>query len=288
MEGIMAWGIEVLRAIQTIQAGWLDAVFKIITFTGNEEFYLLLLPIIYWCMDNRLGERLAYLFLISVAINTDLKDLFALPRPSPQEVRVVIAQSGYGLPSGHAQNSTVLWGYLATQVKSRAFSWIAVVLIIVVSFSRLYLGVHYPSDVLAGILIGLVLLVLYVWAMGRFGPRLTTQPLGVKIAVVVLFSSALLILHIADDTISAMATLMGLGVGIALEREYLGFKTAGTWWVRILRFVVGAIGLVLFYLGLKVISPGGSFFRAIRYLLVGLWTSFGAPWAFLKLRVAER
>jgi len=85
-----------------------------------------------------------------------------------------------------------------------------------------------------------------------------------------------------------MATLMGLGVGIALEREYLGFKTAGTWWVRILRFIVGAIGLVLFYLGLKVILPGGSFFRVIRYLLVGLWTSFGAPWAFLKLRVAER
>ncbi|MEJ2556298.1 MAG: phospholipid phosphatase, partial [Anaerolineae bacterium] len=89
MEGIWRWGVAVIIAIQAIHTPMMDAFFNIVTSLGSEEFYLLLLPLLYWCIDKRLAQRLAYLFLFSAYSNAGLKDFFQHPRPFEYDPRML-------------------------------------------------------------------------------------------------------------------------------------------------------------------------------------------------------
>jgi hypothetical protein len=84
---------------------------------------------------------------------------------------------------------------------------------------------------------------------------------------------------------------MGMGVGFALEGRWVGYASGGLWWKQVLRFLVGEAGLFLLWLGLRIgfldLEPQ-ALFRFVRYGLVGLWGGLGAPWAFVKLRLAEK
>ncbi len=284
----MDWGTEVLVQIQSISSALLDTIFAAITFMGDEEFYILLLPVIYWCLHRAVAVRLGYVFLFSAALNIGLKDIFELPRPDPAEVRRVVEASGYGFPSGHAQNVTTVWIYLATQARSGLFWSIAILVAILVGFSRLYVGVHFPGDVLGGWFIGLLLVALYVWLSARYQSRLAKLPLWVKIMTVVLVPLGLLAIHAVPDTVSALSVMMGFGLGSVLEREWVRFRVGGTWWIRVARFLLGAVGLLGIYFGLKTVFPASPVFRGLRYALVGVWVALLAPWLFVVTRLAER
>jgi len=284
----MAWGTEILLQIQSIGTDCLDTIFAAITFMGDEEFYLLMLPAVYWCLNRAVAVRLGYVFLFSTAINIGLKDLFTLARPDPSQVRRVIDASGYGFPSGHAQGTTTVWFYLATEVRKKAFWAIAIAVAILVGFSRLYLGVHYPGDVLGGWFFGLVLVLLYAWLSARYQSKLAKLPLWSKAAIVVLVPLGLLAIHAVPDTVSALSVMLGFGLGSVLEREWVRFRVDGPWWMRIVRFLLGAVGLLGIYFGLKMVFPEGSLFRGLRYMLVGTWVTLLGPCLFVVTRLAEK
>ncbi len=96
-------------------------------------------------------------------MNMGLKPLFARSRPDLWPT--LITETSYSFPSGHALGSTVLYGMIAYLLGrhfpqyQRWFYGAAIVLVTLISFSRLYLGVHWPSDVIAGIGIG------FLWLM---------------------------------------------------------------------------------------------------------------------------
>jgi membrane-associated phospholipid phosphatase len=150
-EDILDWGIEVVLGFQQFSPA-LDLSFKSLTFLGNLEFFLLFMPLIYWCIDRRMGARLLVLFLISAYVNTIAKVMSDQPRPFQYDSRVrqLVHAGGGGLPSGHTQGAVVVWGYLASQIRSGKFWIIAGFLMIAVPISRLYLGVHFPTDLLGG------------------------------------------------------------------------------------------------------------------------------------------
>jgi membrane-associated phospholipid phosphatase len=290
-------GIEFNIWLQTFSNPFLDALFKAITSMGDEEFYLILLPLVYWCFDKWLGARLAFLFLLSSYINTGLKDLFGAPRPfqfAPHRVRAIVKAKGYGFPSGHSQGSATVWGYLATQVR-RGFWVVGIGLPLLIGLSRMYLGVHFPGDVLGGWAIGAVCVAFYVWVTPAAARWLSRTALPLRLALAIVIPLILVAIHPTDDTVKAMATLMGMGAGIALEAQYVDFSARGVWWKRVLRFLLGAVVLSALYLGLKLVFPGeeqvgtlvATVFRMLRYGLLGLWASFVGPWTFVRLRLAE-
>jgi len=163
VDPILEWGIEFIVAIQTIRSPALDAFFQGVTFLGNAEFYLLLAPIFIWSVNYRLGARLGILLLLSAYINQALKELFMQPRPCEPRPDVCIDQAdSYGLPSGHAQNAIVFWGVIAQWIGT-AWAWIAAILLmLLIGISRIYLGVHFPTDVFVGWAIGIVILGIYI------------------------------------------------------------------------------------------------------------------------------
>ena len=293
MDIILAWGIEIIVAIQTIRSPLLDAFFRGVTFLGNGAFYLLLAPIIIWCVNYKLGARLGILLLLSSYINEALKNALMQPRPCEPRPEVCIDHAeGYGLPSGHSQTAIVFWGVIAQWIE-RASAWIAAILLmLLMGLSRIYLGVHFPTDVFVGWAIGIAILGTYLVLGKRIESFLAGLSLSVQILLAVSLPALLLALQPNDVMVQVTGAFAGIAVGVALTIRYLEFDAGGPLWMRAIRFLLGGAVVAAIYFGLRIIFPGEgeslyAVFRFIRFGLVGLWISLGAPWLFLRLGLAE-
>jgi membrane-associated phospholipid phosphatase len=304
---------------------WLKTPMETISFFGTENFFLLLLPALYWCVEAGSGLRVGIILLLSTSVNDSLKMAFHGPRPYwiSSDVIGYSSETSFGAPSGHAQIAVGVWGMLAART-GKWWGWlIAILVILLIGISRLYLGVHFLHDVILGWLIGAALL----WLVIRFWRPVTVWANGINLGQQILVSflgSLVLILfsfipffwlttthwqapqawaQYASETISmggsitTAGTLFGLLAGLAWFNRQGGFRSDGPTLKRILRFVLGVVGVLVFYVGLDVlfgaIAPDAEALlpyslRYIRYALVGAWVSAGAPWMFVKLKLADK
>jgi membrane-associated phospholipid phosphatase len=323
MDTILDFGVRLVLAIQGL-GGWLKLPMEIFSFLGKEEFFILLLPILYWCVDSHLGIRVGLILMMSTSLNDTLKLALHGPRPYwySSEVNGLAEETSFGAPSGHAQNAMVIWGMIAASLR-KWWGWlIAGLLIFFIGFSRLYLGVHFPHDVLIGWLAGGLLLWLTVRFWDPVAAWAKKLSLGRQILAAFAASLVLILLPLipylwlklnnwqpdpawasyAKDAISlsgaftSAGAVFGLLAGLAWLSRNGGFKTPGVWWKLILRFLLGLAGVLVFYLGLDIlfglIAPVdetilGFLFRFVRYTFVGAWVSAGAPWVFIRLKLAE-
>lgn len=314
------WSLSGVLGLQAL-GGWLTAPMRVITFLGDERFYLIAIPMVYWCIHKGLGADLAVLLIISSFINGALKSFIKHNRPFWQEPRLQLDDAtSFSTPSGHSQASAALFGHLAWRQanKRRGVLWIAILglLILLVAFSRVYLGVHFPGDVLWGAAIGLLLAALY----GKFKPalvrRLRRLSLGQHLtlalaAAALIFGLDALLLGIPfgtgqayrvlypeawratlDEAATVAGLAFGLWFGLALESRYIRFSVAGRWWQRVLRYVIGLIGLAAIWFGLRLVFPQeplalGLALRGVRYGLAMLWAIVFWPWLFLRLGLAS-
>jgi membrane-associated phospholipid phosphatase len=328
MSPILQWGIPVIQWMQSLGT-WLEPIMQVFTFLGTEDFYLIILPIFVWWVDIRLGIRIGMGLLLSAIINTILKVLFGMPRPYwvSDEIRAFSSETSYGLPSGHAQNAIVLWGLIAAWSKKWWLRAAMVALIVMITVSRNYLGVHFPSDSIAGLLAGGLIL----WAFLRFEKpilkRVSKLNTSGKIMVVSVVSLLLLVVGLGsiymnrgrtipvewfeqaalatsfmsgtepiepmsnEGIISNVATLLGISVGAILLLDWGKFDPKGTWAQRIGRYVLGIVGLIILFFGLRFIFPTepallGAVLRFIRYASVGFWVAYLAPSLFVRLKLA--
>lgn len=319
MGTLQQFGIGLIQTLQTLSPS-LDGLMNFFTFLGRIEFYLLIIPFIYWAIDKRLGMRALLVLIIIDTTGTVFKLLFHQPRPYwLGGVKKLTEEASYGIPSTHASDSIAVGGYLAYEVKRPMF-WIVMGLILFfIGLSRLYLGAHFPHDVLFGWFIGALVL----WGFTKLEDRVAlwagSQTLMGQIGIEFIFSIAIILMGLASRSlisgitdpvswqsfasqarlISPFFTLSGAFfgsmVGYSMMRLYARFQSSGKLSVRILRYLVGIIGLILIYVGLDLVfglisadeTPLGYALRYIRYFAVTFWTTFGAPLIFLRIRLAE-
>lgn len=320
MVNVNALQIVVNEFLQSL-GQWLLLPMMVITFLGDEEFYLLLLPILYWCFDQKIGLRVGIMLLLSNGFNTFFKFLFRTPRPSwfSDSVQGYVHESSFGLPSGHAQNAAAIWGWLAVEVKKRWFTIVMLILIFLIGFSRLVLGVHFLGDVLLGWLIGGLL----VWALSALlkpvGQWVKAQSFGAKLGLVVASSVGLMLLALfarwvagpwvmnpewaaragetapysLDGTFTLAGTWLGFLGGFVILTEKKGtFLANEGGWRRLVRFLIGFIGVIILYFGLGRVFPREAdvlsySLRYLRYTLVGLWISWVSPIIFEKINILK-
>jgi len=294
MDIILQWGLNFIVLLQQVESPLLDSFFRVITSLGDELFYLLFFPFLLWCVDFYLGLSVGIIFLLSVYVNAGLKEIFQQPRPFEilAEIQKIHA-SGYGFPSGHAQSSLVVWGSIAYWEKQIWIRNLSVLLILLIGFSRIYLGVHFPTDILGGWLFGGLILGLSYFIFLKIRFDFIQRNMIFKIIGITLFPVILLQFQSSPDIISSMATLTGVGYGLLLFHSFIGGVRPGNWLQRLISFLVGIIGIGILYLGLKLILPseGQSFYqlsRFFRYLLLGIWISFGAPWLFIRMGLTRQ
>jgi len=287
VSGILDWGVDVVLWFQQFSPA-LDLPFKAFTFLGEEGFFLLFLSFVYWCADRGTGARLTILFLVSAAANALAKQLAGQPRPFEIDSRVqkLYDAGGGGLPSGHTQHAVIVWGYLASQWRRRGFWALAGLLMVLIPLSRVYLGVHFPTDLLGGYVLGAALLAGFLWLAPWAEATLVAAGLFWQLAAVAL-GCALLTLAFPV----AGATLLGMGLGFALERRWVGFETQGTVAQRGLRYLLAVPALFALRWALHAAFDGlepAAAFGFIRYCVLGVAGALGAPWVFVKLGLAAR
>ena len=283
-----------IQNVQAYSTPFWDVLFGAGSFLGEEWFYLFFLPLLYWCVNPSLGRWVAYALLLSGYVNSALKYVWNTPRPPKALWRnLVVRPDGPGFPSGHAQISTTVWGVLAWRVR-RMWLWaLAVVLVGVISFSRIYNGVHYPHDVVGGLFIGVLGGVLFMVLGPRVGDAVKDWSVYRVVWAVTGLAVVMVLLHPAQDNrwpaasaIPSAATLWGMSIGFAIERRWIHFEGGGVWWVRILRGVLGLLVVMAVYTGMHVLlpfkEPYGLYMaaRAMRYVLVGLSVSWWLPALF--------
>ena len=294
MDSVLKWGIEVVIWFQQFSPS-LDIPFKVLTFLGDKEFYMLLMPLMYWCVNRRVGAKLFVLLLVSAFLNDYAKLLVDQPRPfnyDPRVIKFVHEDSG-GLPSGHTQSAVVVWGYLAYRFNKMPLWLLAGFLVLAIPLSRIYLGAHFPTDLIGGYAIGAVLLFVFLRLDTRIANWFTEKgiylQLGVSIGLPVLL--LLLIPFGNHGLLTAIGAFMGLSSGIVLERRWVRFCSDGPWWQLVIRYLAGIFVLMGIWYGLRIafeqLEPAGLC-RVWRYGMVGLWGGLGAPWLFVKLKIAGR
>jgi membrane-associated phospholipid phosphatase len=289
MDPILHWGIQPILWLQQFSPA-LDLPFIGITQLGSEELFLVTLAFVFWCLDRRHGARLAMLLLFSVWLNSVVKELVNQPRPFEFDpaVRMIFPATGGGLPSGHTQNTVVLWGYLAWAFRRRWLTVLAVVLMVLAPLSRLYLGAHFPTDLLGGYLLGAVLLWLYIRLEPRVEGWVHRRSLGWQIALALGLPGVLLLLHPSADEalVTGLATFTGMGLAFIHERRWVGFEAPAGVRERLACLALGVVVVLVIRLGLKAVLTGLEpevVFRFARYILIGLWAGVGAPWTFVRL-----
>lgn len=303
---------------------WLVPIASGISFLGTEEFYILLLPAIYWCIDAGIGFRIGVMLVTTSSINAYLKMLFHSPRPFwvDSKVKAFAQETSFGLPSGHSQNAASLWGLAAAKFTKRWLTIIGISAIILIGLSRLFLGVHFSRDVLSGWLIGGLLIILFFLLEKPISKWISNKTLGFQL-ITILFVAAVIIFlgHLTAATASDWQlpsewidqSLASSGIApdpFSLEGTYtiagvwFGFAAGYAWWLkkkgpmvvagsigaRITRYFIGLAGLFALYLGLKIAFPEspewlGLSLRFVRYALIGLWVSAIAPLLFKKLKL---
>ena len=309
MEPVLQWGLDFIRAVQTYANPQLTAVMRIISAFGSTFMFFIIIPFIYWCIDEKKGLRLYVMVLFSVWINITLKFMLDQPRPFfpgyDPSVGMLRERMG-GLPSGHAQNTLVMLIIISSWIKekrAKAFSFIpylgAVLLCLLIGFSRIYLGVHFPTDVAAGWFIGSIILCGYFLLSGRIEALLAAggTRAGMITSAVVSF---IMILYLpSEEALMSGGTLLGIGIGYCLNRRNVGFKSAllfkRTGITKYLslfaRFILGIAGFILILFAASKIIPQGSanfkLYSFISLALGGLWVSVAAPWIFIKLHLAS-
>lgn len=302
LESLVPWGTETLVTVQSYSSELLVVIFTAFTLLGNEEFYLILLPIVYWCIDKRIGVALGYVSLLSAWTNNMFKYLLAIPRPSDPRLDTPRPETSPSFPSGHAQGAVVNWGYLAFRFRNRIFWIVSIVMILGISLSRMVLGVHFPQDVIGGWLIGLILAVVFAWASPPVGRWVERQVVPVQLTLTIAFPLVLIFVHPTDTAghypaeaaITTMSALLGFGVGLIMERSMVHFQVDGEWGQKSLRFLLGIVIIALLYFGPKLILPENMAYgleaalRFVRYSLVGWAVAFLCPWFFVRLRLAQQ
>ena len=161
--------MQLLYALQEIRTPALDAVMQLITRLGEETVFMVVAIVVFWCVSKKGGYYLLSVGFFGALTNQFLKITFRIPRPWVLDPDFQIVESareaatGYSFPSGHTQSAVGTFGGMARMTKVKWLRWVLIVIALLVSFSRLYLGVHFPTDVLAGAIVGMI----SAWLMGK-------------------------------------------------------------------------------------------------------------------------
>jgi membrane-associated phospholipid phosphatase len=271
--------VETIQLIQSIATPWLDTLMTWITDLGSEEAYIALMVVTYLAIDARAGRTLGITLMLSFMLNQHAKGWFDTPRPfelDPDLVRTERALAGAlgpGFPSGHAQSSLTFWGLAALLARRRWFTVVATLIVVLVAFSRMYLGVHVPLDVVGGMTLGALMVAVAIAAVRAE----LTPPAWLLLLVGVAAPFALHLLAPTPESDLLMGALAALVVGPMLVPH----RTDGPLWGRI---AVAAIGLLLAFTVLVASSqllpeevkrdPIGGF---LRYFVLAASVTVVAP-----------
>ena len=284
--------MEFLRFLEGLRTPFMDTLMSLITQLGDELFFMVIAITMFWCIDKRRGYYLLSVGFVGTVLNQFLKLVFRVPRPWVLDPDFTIVESareaatGYSFPSGHTQNAVGTFGGVARSSKKRWVQIVSIVILLLVSFSRMYLGVHTPKDVGVSFVIAVILLlVLYpLFLKMDEKPKMMywmfsgMTMLGVAYLLFVTlypFPADVDAANLASGTKNAY-TLLGATLGVLVayhvDRTHTNFSTKAPLPGQILKVVIGLALTLAVKAGAKpvlnMLLNGHQAANLIRYFLM--------------------
>ncbi len=290
-----------LYILEGIRMPFLNELLLAVTKLGEETAFLVIGLIVYWCVDKKKGYFVMLVGLFGTIATHVLKLSCRVPRPWVLDPDFTIleqareAAGGYSFPSGHTQTAVGTFGAIAVFTEKKWMRWVCIALAALVGFSRMYVGVHTPADVLAGAACALLLIFALKKPMLRGGMKEMKTVLAVLCAAAVLFLAYVELWQFPADMdshnmasgIKNAYTMLACAVGFAVcyvaDAKRLNFPVQAKWWAQVIKVVVG-FGLVLavkegLRAPLELILPQYPA-RAVRYFLIVLTAGVLWPMSF--------
>ena len=295
---ITDYGMDFLRALESIRTPFLDEFFLLVTKLGEETLPIVVLCLILWCVDKRLAYGIGVSFFFSGLCVHGLKITCRVPRPwvIDPELSVVgnakEAAGGFSFPSGHTQNAGSIFLTLGMWMKKKPWAFpVCLLLALLVGFSRMYLGVHTPADVVVGFIITLITSAIAVTVFNKNSEKamnITLAALGVfsvaaAVYSLVLLGSGVIEHHYASDTCKMGAAGAAFCIGLFIERKYINYsEKTDKLWQQAVKVAIGLGGTLLIKSGLKALLGDNIPADITRYFLMIIWAINVWPILFSK------
>lgn len=294
-----AWEVSLEVWLQSHLPGALLSLISFFSAFGESACAILILGLFYWCLDKETGRYVGLNAVMGCVWHPLIKNIVLRRRPyfdsegidllrplDPDAGLYDIQAQGYSFPSGHSTNGVSVYGSLARRLKKRWMNILAAVLSLLIGFSRVTVGAHYPTDVLAGWGLGLVIIFLVPYLREKTG--------DLRIFYGILIASGLPGMFFAgtDDYYMGMGLLFGFALAEMFERRYVNFRKAESLPEGMIRVLGGGI----LYAGLDLLlktfldpaimpwpGPAERLFSMVRYCLI-IFSLLGLyPLCFEKL-----
>lgn len=288
---------SILLFFQNIANPFLDFFFEMITMLGEKNILIAGITWMFWNVDKKKGFILSFTLLFSLFLNAVLK--ISIHNSRPFEVipeilgKRVQTATGYSFPSGHTQGATTFYLALSLILKKRWIYITAIVISLLVALSRIYLGVHWPVDVIGGLVAGAIVALIMFKILSALYDKGVPRDLFIVISsITALLTMALFLIInrfyfesnlLVTDLMKTVGVFTGASIGFILEEKYVNFSSGGNIIKKVIRFVFGLVGSLLLLSGLKLLFPVVDAFHFLRYALTGLWITWLYPLIGVKV-----
>ena len=302
--------LDILMYLQSIRNELLTGIFTFFTICTEVPVITVLTGVIYWCINKKAGQRTLFALCGSLNINAGVKNFVKMPRPIGTEglesLRIETA-TGYSFPSGHTQTATTFWTSMMYLFRRSWIYIIGILMIIGAGISRLYLGVHWPMDVIVAWGFGIVLSIIFIKLFDYIDDR---KNYYILVILMLIFGVCTYFVG-GEDLYKMFGLYTGFALGYMVEDTFINFSTESETrrknifakktskneglGKKILRFVVGIISLLAVYLLLNyvqdtlIVNKAEEIINIIKYLkytIVVFWGVAGAPALFKLFKLA--
>ncbi len=289
---IVAWpqtrSVEFIAALQGWRSVPVELLFRVFTFIGDDEFFMVFFSVLLWCVNKTLGFWGAFMLLSSATYSNFIKDITLLERPPVGGEGY--QPSSYAFPSGHTLTAITVWCYLAVRVQKTGF-WIwTFIAVAMIGFSRMVLGYHFLGDILGGLAFGIAFFLLFIWVSGLLAEKGLLEKFTTPVLLFLSVAVPIILIAIlpGDDPPKILGYLAGASVGYIIEKDKVRSSLKASLPLQVVKVLLGVAVLFGIIIGLGGVLPSAvAPLGFIRYALGGLWVTLGAPLLFTRLKLAS-
>ena len=237
-----------LEWMTSLEGSVLTTFLKLVSIIANETLYLIVISISYWCISKRKAFHMIVMLCFSGYIGIMVKEFMKIPRPYTYDgIEALYEKSaaGYSFPSTHVQLSTTFWGSFMILCKKRIVWIIGIIFIILVAISRLYLRVHWLSDIIGAVLFSVIIVYLYT----KVTMELSDRKFILLQRIILAVSLIMYVMTSQVDNFKLLGVLTGSTIGIMLENHFINMNESDDFKMQVVKTVLGlSIMLIMQYI----------------------------------------